>query len=318
MKKITFNNNTMKYYLLIIFLLVFSNNTFCQAPFTTLSVEPNYVQEITKEHYKYVDIKKEKADFDKKNNTSNGSFEDEKKIKKIKKTDTKESDDVDFFKNNGLAMSIIDNGENRLSLTSQVIFYKINIFTPIEKISNHKYNIPIMLISKLSNNYDSIQSASSIDAIDYEAAPITLRIMPSFKLSKNKKYEEQLLGGFYLDARGLNIYNPTINEHETEIVGSGGIGFSFRGNGEAGMYNKIGELEKGKWLFSAMFQGTVGDKKTIQSLFKTEKDFITAIQSYFTFKISENNKFNLKVGYQHFFQKTIAGNKNNFSIAVAL
>ena len=43
----------------------------------------------------------------------------------------------------------------------------------------------------------------------------------------------------------------------------------------------------------------------IQKLFNTEKDFVTAFQSYFAFKISDDSKFNLKIGYQHFFKETI-------------
>ena len=83
-------------------------------------------------------------------------------------------------------------------------------------------------------------------------------------------------------------------------------------------HDKQGNYEKGDWLVSAMLQGAVGDDDVIQKLFNTDKDFVTSFQSYFSFNIAEGSKFNLKIGYQHYFQETIAGTKNNFSIALGL
>jgi hypothetical protein len=298
--------------LLIIFIFLFTFKiSYSQAPFTTLSKQPTYIKKDKKKYVDYDIVEKIKS---KQNNTSLVDF-----LKDEKVIPTKEKEDVDFFKNNSLSLIILNTGDNRMSINSQVIFYKINILTPTEdKTSNFKYNIPLMLISKLSSSYDSINASSSIDVLDYEAAPVTLRIMPSFKLSKNDKYNEKILFGFYTDARGININNPSTNNNSLEIIGSGGVGFTFQGDGEAGFYDENGEYESGKWLFSLMLQGAVGNKEVIQSLFNTEKDFVTSFQTYFSFKITENSKFNLKAGYQHFFQESISGNKNNFSIAIGM
>ncbi|TDX11226.1 hypothetical protein [Flavobacterium sp. S87F.05.LMB.W.Kidney.N] len=298
-----------KNFTLILFFILFSKLS-AQAPFTTLAQEPNFVEKV-EEKYKKFDMEGYVA-------ANKSTDATTLKTNGILSTDTKESKDVDFFKNNSLALSLINKGANRLSVNSQVISYKIKVFTPVDKNTNYKYNIPFMLISKLSTSYDSISGASAIDVLDYEAAPITMRIMPSFKISNNEHYQEKMLFGFYADARGLNIFHPKTNDYSIEIVGSGGVGFTFQGDGEAGFYSSNGEYEPGKWLFSMILQGAVGQKEIIQSLFNTDKDYVTSFQSYFAFKIAENNKFNLKIGYQHFFQETIAGNNNNFSIAIGL
>ena len=299
-----------KIYHLLLIALFFTFKSYGQAPFTTLAREPIHIVKDNKK-FKMFDVKGVK---DKKGEDFNELLEKEKVI-----TIQDDNDSIDFFKNNSLALTVVNSGESRASIHSQVIFYKINIFTPIDKESeNYTYNIPLMLISKLSTSYDSINASNSIDVLDYEAAPVTLRIMPSIKVNNNSRYKENLLLGFYADARGLNFYRPESQSHKLEVVGSGGVGFTFQGNGEAGFYNSNAEYESGKWLFSAMIQGACGKKEIIQSLFNTDKDYVTSFQSYFSFRINENNKFNLKVGFQHYFQETISGNKNNFSIAIGL
>ena len=301
----------MKKYLFLSFCLFLSMQLLAQAPFTTLAKVPNYV---VKENNKYVLFDIEEAE---KSRDTTETIEGIISNKNVEETEDKK--EVGFFKNNSLTVSVLNTGENRLSVNSQVVNYNFHIFTPVEKRKkNYRYQLSLMIISKLSTSYDSINASSSVDVLDYEAAPVTLRVMPSFKLSSNKNYEEVMLFGFYADARGININNPTLNKNEIEVVGSGRIGFTFQGNGEAGFYSEEGEYEKGRWLISAMLQGAVGKQEVIQSLFNTKKDYVTSFQSYVAFKISDDSKFNLKVGYQHFFQESIAGNKNNFSIAIGL
>jgi|GEM_PF-2514471 len=323
----------MKTFQLLIFCIIFFafSTSYSQAPFTTLAQEPTHLIKSKTKYVKYdVEKKIESLKEDEKKNQLNVELNEEKKRAEVEEKFKKylleqniesinPKEEVNFFKNNSLSLSILNEGDNRLSINSQVIYYKINILTPVEGIiSNYRYNIPLMLISKLSTSYDSINASSSIDVLDYEAAPVTLRIMPSFKLSTNEKHNEKVLIGFYTDARGINVNRPSTNDNKIEIIGSGGFGFTFQGDGEAGFYDENGEYESGNWMFSLILQGAIGKKEIIQSLFNTEKNFVTSFQSYFAFKIIENSKFNLKAGYQHFFQESISGNKNNFSIAIGL
>ena len=284
--------------------------SFGQAPFTTLAMEPTYVK---KEGKRYVSFDVKSLN----NEDAEASLEDQ--IDANNAEPSEDTNEVGFFKNSSLALNVLNNSETRASVNAQVLFYKIKFLTPVDSTaSNWRYNIPAMVISKLSTSYDSISGASAIDVLDYEAAPVTLRLMPSFKLSGNKKYKEELLFGIYTDIRGINIQNSETNDYDLEVVGSGGIGFTFTGHGEAGIYNKQGNYEDGDWLVSAMFQGAVGDESVIQRLFNTDKNYVTSFQSYFSFNIAEGSKFNLKIGYQHFFQETLGGTKNNFSIALGI
>lgn len=308
------------------FTLILSFVTFCetsaQAPFTTLVKEPVLLKKLDN-GFKMYDIEEQLKKAETKANKAGEDYNDQTAYKNLlskRGEDVKESTNkVGFFKNSSLALNIISNAENRASINSQVLFYKINVRTPVDsKPKNYKYNIPMMIISKLSTSYDSISGSSALDVLDYEAAPVTLRIMPSWKISKNETYKEQLLFGFYADARGINVQNTDADDYSLEVVGSAGIGFTLTGDGEAGIYNEEGNYEKGNWLVSAMLQGALGNEDIIQRLFNTDRDYVTSFQAYFAFNISDSSKFNLKIGYQHFFKETIAGTNNNFSIAIGI
>lgn len=294
--------------------LLFCNFLFAQAPFTTLVKEPRFVKKTTnidgKEKFEAIDVITNKANVI--DNIDQANIADGEEVKTKK-------NDIDFFKNNTLSFSILDKGENRLSVSSQVLHYKLYVANPNEqnKWRINRYNIPLMLISKLSTSYDSINASSSIDVLDYEAAPITLRIMPSFKKSF-LTYNDVIYYGVYADLRGLNLFNSDTNDYDIEVVGTAGIGLTYQGDGQAGTYNKNGEYSPGRYSISVILQGATGKKEVIGRLFDTDKDFVGSFQSYFLFKVAENSKLNLKVGYQYFFDRTIAGTRSNFSVAIGI
>jgi hypothetical protein len=303
----------------IIFTLIFIllNIAFlkAQAPFTTLVKEARFVEKVTNIDGKEVFKKVKKID-----STFVFNLLDIEKsaLTENQKVETKKND-IDFFKNNSLSLTILNEGETRTSVSAQVIHYKLYVANPNEKNKYriNRYNIPLMLISKLSTSYDSINSSSSIDVLDYEAAPITLRIMPSWKKSF-KTYSDVIYYGFYTDLRGLNLYNTQTNEYDMEFIGSAGIGITYQGDGSAGTYNKNGEYSPGRYSVSAILQGATGKKEVIGKLFDTDKDFVGSFQSYFIFKVAEKSHLNIKIGYQYFFDRTIAGTKSNFSIALGI
>lgn len=306
----------MKHSALLITIIIFSSTLklFGQVPFTTLVKEPRFIEKKenidNKEKFEAVtDTSVIKALI----NKDNPALLQNKEIKESTKND------IDFFKNNGLTLNLIDKGENRVSVNSQVLHYKLYVANPNEKnkYRKNRYNIPLMIITKLSSSYDSTSAASSIDVLDYEAAPITLRIMPSIKKSF-KTYNDVFYFGLYTDARGLNLYNPEKDNYTTDFIGSGGIGFTYQGDGQAGTYNARGEYEPGKYSISVILQGAYGKKETLSRLFKTNDEYVTSIQSYFLFQVSEKSHLNIKIGYQHFFQETVAGTKNNFSLTLGI
>lgn len=289
-----------------------SFESFGQAPFTTLVKEPRFLEkrlnlDNTERLIAVTDSSEVKRIVSDSKGLSDGSVIETKK------------NDIDFFKNNGLTLNLIDKGLNRMSVNSQVLHYKLFVANPNEKnrYRINRYNIPLLVVTKLSTSYDSINAASAIDVLDYEAAPITLRIMPSFKKSF-VTYNDVFYYGFYTDIRGVNVYKPESNSYNMDFIGSGGIGLTYQGDGAAGTYNSNGEYAPGRYSISVILQGATGNKEFISSLFKTEKNYVTSLQSYFIFKVSETSHLNIKIGYQRFFQETISGVKSNFSVTLGI
>lgn len=295
-----------KFYMFLIVLLV-GNTISAQAPFTTLAMEPRVITRTAQgEKYMMKSISEYDADSDTLLVSENNSVFEE----------------IDFFRNNSLSLSLIKEGDHRMSISSEVLFYKIYIFSPTNENlkNNYRFNIPFMIISKLSNTYDNENASTALDMLDYEAAPLTMRIMPSFKLSKNQSFKEKLLGGFYVDGRLINLYNPTNQDYTLEMIAAAGIGLTFQGDGEAGSYSPSGDYENGKWSFSAILQGATANKHIVSNLFITEEgeEMVMSFQSYFLFKVGKNHAFNLKMGYMHLFQESISGTKNTFSLAIGI
>lgn len=294
-------------------LLFFVSGLKAQAPFTTPVKEPRYVQKQTIGAENIFLAVKEKDTTVVKQELALPKASQTKGYKKT------EQNDIDFFKNNGLTLSLVNSGENRLSINSQVLHYKLYVANPTEnnKFRINRYNIPLMVITKLSSSYDSINASSALDVLDYEAAPITLRVMPSFKKSF-KFYRDVIYYGFYADVRGINLLNPEESDYDIEFIGSGGLGFTYQGDGKAGTYDANGEYEDGKYSISLILQAATGKQDVISRLFDTDKDYVTAMQLYFLFKVSDTSPLNIKVGYQHFFQETQGGTKNNFSVTLGI
>lgn len=297
---------------LFIFMLFLSAKLLAQTPFTTLVKEPRFLEISNGNRLLAVE---EKDTTELKKIGLNGS-QDSIKVGAMKKSN---KNDFDFFKSSAFSLNLLNKGETRASISSQVLHYKLYIANPTDENTYrlNRYNIPLMLISKLSTNYDSISASTAVDVLDYEAAPITIRIMPSIKKAF-KTYSDVFYFGFYTDLRGINLSNPESGTYDIEFVGSGGFGLTYQGDGMAGTYNPNGEYEAGRYSFSLIFQAATGKKEVISRLFNTENNYVTSIQGYFVFKISDKSNLNFKAGYQLFFQETIGGIKNNFSLALGM
>ena len=288
--------------LLFLCLFTTSMNIFSQTPFTTLVEEPR--------------------DLKKNIDGSYSAFTGDKSAQGFDTSSIVENDDnSSFFNDSSISMSVLSTGETRASISANVLHYKLNFLVPNNENTKkkYKYNIPLLLISKLSSNYDSINAPNAIDALDYEASPVTLRIMPSYKLPNGKTYKRNVYIGAYLDVRGLNMKDVDNNDTSIDIVYSGGIGFTFESEGEAGKYNRqYKKYKKGNWSFSSMLQYTTGKRETMTQIFDSNSKVAAAIQTYLVFKLQDESKFNIKIGMSNYFQKTLAGNSNSFSIALGI
>lgn len=282
-----------------------------QTPFTTSVLEPRVMQQVTKPD---VETKRFKAITEKQEilDVLSGNDEDSTKIES-------QTQDVNFFSNSGMSLSLLNEGESRVSVNTQVLHYKLYVASPKDDNTYSKYriNIPLMLLSKLSTNYDSIRASSALDALDYQGSPITLRVMPSVKLSF-KNYNDVLFLGAYADARVLNTYSAEQDKYRWDILGSFGAGFTYQGDASAAPYDKDLNYYDGKFSFSAMFQLATGKQEVISSMFNTTDSFIMSLQAYLIVKLFDKESLNLRLGYQQFFKSTVAGTKTNISIALGI
>lgn len=282
-----------------------------QTPFTTSVLEPRVMQQVKNPNikgnrFKAVTEKQEIIDV------LTGNDEDSTKIESA-------TQDVNFFSNSGISLSLLNEGESRVSVNTQVLHYKLYIATPKDEntYSKHRINIPLMLLSKLSTNYDSIRASSALDALDYEGAPITLRVMPSVKLSF-KNFNDVLFLGAYADARVLNTYSTIQDKYRSDVVGSFGAGFTYQGDASDAPYDKDLNYYDGKFSFSAIFQLATGKQEVISSMFNTTDNIVMSLQAYLIVRLFEKESLNLRLGYQQFFKSTVGGTKTNLSIAIGI
>ena len=133
-------------HLIILIILFTSVISYGQAPFTTLVKEPRFLEkkqnlDKTEKFIAITDSTVIKAYL----NNDNQSLLTGKEIEESKKNN------IELFKSNGLKLSLIEKGENRLSLNSQVLHYKLYVANLNEKNKYriNRYNIPLMVITKL-------------------------------------------------------------------------------------------------------------------------------------------------------------------------
>lgn len=279
-----------------------------QTPFTTLVKEPRLLEQKTnskgKEFYTAVyDTLTIKNYFNDVSFNKTGYTESQK-------------EDLLFFKNNNLSLNLANEGESRVSLNSEIIHYKLYIANPNESNTYryNKYNIPLLLISKISTSSDSITKSSAYDVLDYHGSPLTLRIMPSIK-SNFKTINDVFYLGFYSDLRGVQTNSEKLN---LSYIWSNGIGLTYQADSEGAKVNENGDYVQGRYSLSLMYQFATGNDKLISSLFDTEKSSAHAVQGIFIIKLGNDNPLNLRVGYQYYITPVINGSKSNFSIALGI
>lgn len=298
----------MKTKILSTLLIILCNFCYAQTPFTTLVKEPRMLKIKTtngKIFYSAVyDTLIIKNYFEGSNSIVKGNYT------------VAEKNELLFFKNNNLSLNLANHGEDRVSLNSDIIHYKLYIANPNETNTYryNKYNIPLLLISKISTSSDTISKSSAFDILDYNASPITLRIMPSIKTNFST-INDVIYLGFYSDLRGIQLNSEKL---DFSYISSNGIGLTYQGDSEGAKVNENGDYIQGKYSLSLMYQFATGNKKLIKSLFDTDKDYVSSLQGIFIIKLGNDNPLNLRVGYQHYFVPILNGGKSNFSIALGI
>lgn len=308
----------MKNFSFLIILLMNSILTVGQTPFTTLLKEPRIiaVKKVDgKEIYRAVNDTLTTYQFFNKPDelAANLLSADSVNVDSYRTSDKKE---ILFFKNNNFALNLANEGENRVSLNSEVVHYKLYVINPNEQNTYryNKYNIPLLLISKISTSSDTISKSSAYDILDYNGSPLTLRIMPSWKF-QFKNLNDLIYLGLYSDLRGIQTDSNKLN---LEYLWSSGFGFTYQGDSEGAKVTENGDYIQGKYSISIMYQYATGNDKIIQSLFNTTEKSVSALQGFFIIKLGNDNPLNLRVGYQYYFSEILNGSKSNLSIALGI
>lgn len=297
----------MKKVFLLLAVLLYSCFCTAQTPFTTLVKDPRLLK-VREENGKFF----YKAVYDKK--VLDSFFDSTLKDKETYTTTQKT--ELMFFKNNSLALNLANKGENRMSINSEVIHYKLFIANPNNnnRYRYNKVNIPLLLISKISTSSDTIAKSSAYDILDYNGSPLTVRIMPSWK-KDFVNFNDVIYYGFYLDLRGIQTTPDKLN---LDYIWSSGLGFTYQGDSEGAKVSENGDYLQGKYSFSVIYQVATGNDTVIKSLFDTSGKFVSALQGFFIIKLGNDNPLNLRIGYQYYMKEILNGSKSNLSIALGI
>lgn len=298
----------MKRILLILIMSIISVS-YSQTPFTTLVKEPRLLEKKNSPTGKVF----YKAIYD---TTTIKNYLQSSLDSRSESYTESEKKELLFFKNNNLSLNLANEGENRVSLNSEIIHYKLYVANPNENNTYryNKFNVPLLLISKISTSNDSISKSSAYDLLDYNGSPLTIRIMPSIKTNFST-VNDVIYFGLYSDLRGIQTSSEKLN---LSYIWSNGIGLTYQGDSEGAKVNENGDYVQGRYSLSLMYQVATANKELISSLFDTEKDSVSAIQGIFIIKLGNDNPINLRVGYQYFFTSILSGSKSNFSVALGI
>lgn len=296
---------TLSFFLLFMLLSLYSE---AQTPFTTLVKEPRLLQIKTNSNGKEI----YNAVYD---TLTIYKYFNTPSFNKSGYTETKK-EELLFFKNNNLAISFANEGGNRASLNAEIIHYKLYVANPNESNTYryNKFNIPLLVISNISTQSDTITKSSAYDVLDYYGSPLALRIMPSIK-SNFTSINDVIYLGFYTDLRGIQTNSEKLN---LSYVWSNGLGLTFHGDSEGARVNESGDYIQGKYSLSIMYQFATGNDELINSLFETDNSVAQAFQGIFIIRLGEDNPLNFRVGYQYYITQILNGNKSNFSIALGI
>jgi hypothetical protein len=216
-----------------------------------------------------------------------------------------------FFGNNSLTGDIVGAEQTIMRLSTSIIYYKLYFYT--NNLKNKKLFFPLFLLSRLSTRYDTTNVASSTDALDHDGGPISIRLMPSWKLKVGD--ENTLYYGFILDYRGLNVtQNSGQSAYKQGFYSAVGLTYGGKGSGQ-----RIGgEINPGIWTLSLMLQCFYTDSDVIRELYKSKDSYVLAGQALFNFFAGKNNPLNIKAGAQYFFSDPLNAQKFSLKLGIGI
>lgn len=338
--------------IILYFLLIVSFGSYAQEPFSSIMIRKTKIKnqdfvdgteygsanfkkkpDVKKSGIKFKDLpNKENPDSSDSNDKPTTEDQQVDLEKEDKPTNLNDSTLIDIFSSSSSGIDLgADIAVPRVKIG--FVYYKLGIYTSKEKtkektdsdgnkgikvIPSKTFFLPLFFFSRITTDYDTLTSAPSIDGIDFDGAPITLRLMPSFNVKIGQ--ENSLYTGLIMDYRGLNVVdeNGSRFEHGMYLA----TGFRYTGQGMA--YTSMADDEiKGKWSLSVIGSTFISKCETIDYLFDVDENQanVTSVQVFLSFKVldKKNAHVNLNASFQRSFNDFAGNNTGDiFKISIGM
>lgn len=221
------------------------------------------------------------------------------------------SNNVEVFANQNFSLLINSDNQKNVknsfpAINVSVIKYRLGLFSYTSKKKGKNVNIgdtvrvfmPLILMSKFTLDYDSLNYASLNDATSFSGSPFTFRIMPShtFKVG----LENTFTIGFVGDLRGIILSDSTSNNTDFEFGVYYSLGAKYSGKGD--VRDETGQSYVGKWSLSGLLYGFTGSGTTDKELYGGLAER-RGLEFVFKFKLLDTKltRFNLLANAQYQF-----------------
>ncbi len=228
-------------------------------------------------------------------------------------TSTISTTNLAAFSNQNLSLLINSDNQKDVnnsfpSINLNLIQYRLGLFTFKAKKGRPSVNVvtgdtirvfmPLILMSKFTLNYDSLNYASLNDATSFAGSPITFRIMPShtFKVGLENTFTIGLVG----DLRGIILNDSTNSNTDFEFGAYYSFGVKYSGKGD--VRDETGQSFIGKWSLSGLLYGFSGSKTSNNELYGGQTG-LRGLELIFKFKVLDTKltRFNLFANTQYQF-----------------
>lgn len=267
----------------------------CFTSFASYGQEPFDIATVDYEEIQVVDY------------TSQFGFRTASKTESIADVD---SSDFSFFSQQNISMLFTNeelvNGQSFApSANLSFIRYRLGIYSFKAKKDRKRYKkgetvkvyLPLIILSRFSLNYDSLNLVSANDATSFSGSPFTLRLMPSHNFKVG--LENTLTVGSIVDFRG--VYLEEDDGFNTDFGLYYSFGLKYAGNGD--VRDENGDSYSGRWSLSALYYNYSGSGGSQERLFG-DTSIETGMEFIFKFKVLDTkvSKFNLFANARYDFE----------------
>jgi len=196
------------------------------------------------------------------------------------------------------AVGLFANGQDvsnslAANISLNVIQYRLGIYSYAKSGTTDTVRVylPLMILSKLSTNYDSSRISTLEDLSSFSGSPFTFRIMPSYSWTVG--LDNSFTVGHVSDMRGFIYRDSTDKDFRISFSYYGSIGAKYMGRGE--VRDEDGQSYQGNWSVSLLVYTLILDNK-IRDLMVSEPGRASwGLEGMFKFMTSESKltRFNI-------------------------